>query len=315
MPRRTVFPEDHWSLRVDIPYSMGLACGDLIFLCGQADLEGDGEVCNAGDLLVQTQSALAHIAKLFGELDADLENLAKLVVFYVPDATISEADYITALSGILDTHNRPVITLVPVPRMFYPGLVVEIDVYGMSGESLARVDVPDRNGFSAVVRAGEMIFSGGIDAIDESGAVIVADDVVLQSQAVLAELSSRIAGLKDIGTGRYICLLNMACAVGSWCLSVDRFRWILMPTSSIQAKSKSRPGPAGITSARCLPDSGLNTLISSNSTRTMRARAVRMSWMTPMICIATSRFGAVISTNPGRRRPEFRFAAWPMKAC
>ena len=158
MPRRTVFPEDHWSLRVDIPYSMGLACGDLIFLCGQADLEGDGEVCNAGDLLVQTQSALAHIANLFGELDADLENLVKLVVFYVPDATISEADYITALSSMLDTHNRPVITLVPVPRMFYPGLVVEIDAYGMSGESLARVDIPDRNGFSAVVRAGEMIF-------------------------------------------------------------------------------------------------------------------------------------------------------------
>jgi hypothetical protein len=47
MLKKTVFPAGHWSLQVDIPYSMGLACGDLIFLCGQADLEGDGKVCNA----------------------------------------------------------------------------------------------------------------------------------------------------------------------------------------------------------------------------------------------------------------------------
>jgi hypothetical protein len=42
MLKKTVFPAGHWSLQVDIPYSMGLACGDLIFLCGQADLEGEG---------------------------------------------------------------------------------------------------------------------------------------------------------------------------------------------------------------------------------------------------------------------------------
>jgi hypothetical protein len=47
MLKKTVFPAGHWSLQVDIPYSMELACGDLIFLCGQADLEGDGKVCNA----------------------------------------------------------------------------------------------------------------------------------------------------------------------------------------------------------------------------------------------------------------------------
>jgi enamine deaminase RidA (YjgF/YER057c/UK114 family) len=195
MPRKTVFPEGHWSLRVDIPYSMGLACGDLIFLCGQADLRGDGEVCNAGNLLKQSQSAIAHIASLFRELDADLEQLVKLVVFYVPDDSIPEADYLAALAIMLDTSNRPVITLVPVPRMFYSGLVVEIDAYGMSGESLERIDVPGGNGFSTVVRAGEMIFGAGIDAIDESGAVVDAGDVVSQSRIVLEELSSRLAGV------------------------------------------------------------------------------------------------------------------------
>lgn len=214
MPRKTVFPEGHWSLRVDIPYSMGLACGDLIFLCGQADLKGNGEVCNAGDLLKQTQNAIGHIANLFRELDADLEHLVKLVVFYVPDAAIPEADYIAALATMLETRNRPVVTLVPVPRMFYPGLVVEIDAYGMSGEPLERIDVPGGNGFSTVVRAGEMIFGAGIDAIDESGAVIAAGDVVSQSRVVLAALSSRLAGV-GASVGDLVKINNWYVAGGS----------------------------------------------------------------------------------------------------
>ncbi len=171
---------------------MGVACGDLIFLCGQADLEGEGKVCNAGDLSRQSQSAISHIGNLFHELDAGLENLVKLVVFYVPDEGLCEADYIGALAAMLPTVNRPVITLVPVPRMFYPGLVVEIDAYGFAGDAIERVDIPDDNGFSTIVRAGEMIFGAGIDAGDESGVVIAADDVVTQSRIVLDRLATRL---------------------------------------------------------------------------------------------------------------------------
>lgn len=194
MHKTTVYPEGHWSLQVDIPYSMGLACGDLIFLCGQADLEGDGRVCNAGDLLKQSQSAINHIESLFREFEASLEDLVKLVVFYVPDAAAGEAAYIEALAGMLSTRNRPVITLVPVPRMFYPGLVVEIDAYGMRCDLLQRHDLADGNGFSQLVRAGELIFGGGITASDESGKLVAPDDVVAQSQVVLEKLESRLAG-------------------------------------------------------------------------------------------------------------------------
>lgn len=192
MPKKTVFPAGHWSLQVDIPYSMGLACGDLIFLCGQADLEGDGKVCNANNLLAQSSRAIEHIGNLFRELGASLEDLVKLVVFYQPDVAISETDYITALAAMLETRNRPVITLVPVPRMFYPGLVVEIDAYGVSRELLQRVDIPGNNGFSSVVRSGEMIIGGGISAIDESGTAVSPQDVVAQSRIVLNKLAARL---------------------------------------------------------------------------------------------------------------------------
>ena len=74
-----VFPENHWTRQVDIPYRMGLACDDLIFLCGQADLEGEGMVCNPDDLIAQSKSAIHHIKNLFAELSASMENLGKVL--------------------------------------------------------------------------------------------------------------------------------------------------------------------------------------------------------------------------------------------
>lgn len=68
--RTTSYPKDHWSLQVDIPYSMGIKQGDLIFLSGQADLKGKGEVYNAGDLLRQTVAAIAHIKRFLPTLAA-----------------------------------------------------------------------------------------------------------------------------------------------------------------------------------------------------------------------------------------------------
>ena len=198
MPRKTVFPEGHWSLQVEIPYSMGLAQGDLIYLCGQADLAGNGEVCNHDDLLLQSKNAIAHIENLFAALDADLEQLVKLVVFYVPDERISQQAYLAALATMLPSRNRPVITLVPVARMFYPGLMVEIDAYGMQGDSLTRLDIPAGNGFSAVVRCGEMIFGGAISALDNAGEVSAPGDVVAQSRQVLDGLTT---ALESVGAG------------------------------------------------------------------------------------------------------------------
>ena len=53
--RQTIYPENHWSLKVDIPYSMAVKQDDLFCLCGQADLKGMGEVQNAGNLYLQSK--------------------------------------------------------------------------------------------------------------------------------------------------------------------------------------------------------------------------------------------------------------------
>ena len=78
MKRRTSYPQGHWSLAVDIPYSMGIRQGDLLFSSGQADLIGQGEVGHPDDLLTQTRQSIAHIRTVFEDLGSNLEQLVKL---------------------------------------------------------------------------------------------------------------------------------------------------------------------------------------------------------------------------------------------
>ena len=104
MQRDTVYPQGHWSLKVDIPYSMGVKAGRFFFLSGQADLEGQGEVCHAGDLYSQSAAAVGHIGTIVGELGCTLADLVKLTVFYVNNGDVDEQHYVAHIAEQLGTR-------------------------------------------------------------------------------------------------------------------------------------------------------------------------------------------------------------------
>ena len=118
--RQHSYPDGHWSLAVDIPYSMGVRHDDLIMLCGQADLVGSGEVGHPYDLSAQTEVAIGHIRTLFHDLNATLEDLVKLTVFYVNNGEVDQSAYVEAIGQLLGTTARPVIAMVKFPRFSGP---------------------------------------------------------------------------------------------------------------------------------------------------------------------------------------------------
>ncbi len=196
MNRKTVYPESHWSLQVDIPYSMGIKCGDMFYLCGQADLEGRGNVRNAGNLYKQTDASIEHIRAVVTELGCDTEDLTKLTVFYINNGETDELAYLRYIARLLDTRNNPIITMVPVPDFFYPGVMVEIDAYGMRSHSgaIPRDVVNMANTpFNQGIRCGEMIFVGALSAINDDGILQHPGDVVAQSHVVLEKLERVLA--------------------------------------------------------------------------------------------------------------------------
>ena len=202
MTRQHIYPEGHWSLAVDIPYSMGVKEDDFIFLCGQADLVGDGEVNHPHDLYRQTSACIEHIQALFTELKSSMEKLVKLTVFYVNDGSVNQAAYLRFIADRLNTRNAPVVAMVPVTHLFYPGLMVEIDAVGLdTNHERVSISKPQfgsvTEGLSQALRCGEFIFIGsthGLDTIDhDSGQPWGQDDIASETRATLQRVESLLA--------------------------------------------------------------------------------------------------------------------------
>jgi len=202
MTRVHAYPEGHWSLKVPIPYSMGVRHGETIVLSGQVDMSGNGIVEHPGDLDAQTEASIGHVRRILGELGAELGDLVKLVVFYRTNGSLDEDAYAARIGGLME-NARPTVTFVPLPALAYPGMMVEIDAYAMRGveRPLARevatpADLPPlAPPFVHGLRCGEMICVSGQKARDASGQACAPGDVVAQSRIALDGVARVFAAL------------------------------------------------------------------------------------------------------------------------
>ncbi len=237
--RITSYPEGHWSLKIDIPYSMGVRQGGLVFTSGQADLTGMGEVCHPGDLYKQTAEAITHIKTIFADLGSDIERLVKLTVFYVDNGEVDQCAYTVEIARLLGTKNRPVVAMVPLSHFFYSGLLVEIDAVGVDSDA-PRKTVADpafgqvTPGLSQALRCGEFIFIGGTSAVRADGTLEHPGDSVWQTREVLARLEKILA---EFGADRRdLVKLNNWFVIGG-----NAREW--SQSARVRADFYHRPGP------------------------------------------------------------------------
>lgn len=196
------WPEGHWDWLIHLSHKHGLRCGQMIFVGGQVDKDSKGAVLNAYDQRAQTQVVMRHIDRVLAEFGAGLADVVKLVAFYVTDGSVDEDAFLADVAAALGDGPGPAITLVPLPWLAYPGMMVEIEAIAMLGtdgrrlatESAAptghqTMPAPFRHG----LRCGEMIFLGGQVPRDSEGVVLHPGDIVGQSELVMDNLA-RVLG-------------------------------------------------------------------------------------------------------------------------
>ena len=111
---------------------VGIASGSrLVFLAGQVAQSSDGALVGAGDLAAQTEQALLNVGAGLEAAGATFDDVAKLTI-YVVDWDESKMEQLMA--GVVRAAERlgsaPLVptTLVPVPRLFEEGYLIELDV-------------------------------------------------------------------------------------------------------------------------------------------------------------------------------------------
>jgi enamine deaminase RidA (YjgF/YER057c/UK114 family) len=104
--------------------------GRTVHVAGQTALDAEGRLVGAADLAAQTEQALRNVATALAGAGATLDDVVRVTIL-VADWEPSKLEQLT--DGVMRAAGdvgAPVAatTLVPVPRLFADGLLVEIAV-------------------------------------------------------------------------------------------------------------------------------------------------------------------------------------------
>jgi enamine deaminase RidA (YjgF/YER057c/UK114 family) len=248
--RSYAWPTDHWDWYQHLAFKHGVRAGTLACVGGQVDKSPAGEPLHVNDLAAQTAVVVRHIDTVLREFGSGLADVVKLVAFYATDGSVDETTFLADIGRHVLTHGGgpdgagPAITLVPLPCLALPGMVVEIEAIAMipqHGEQLARTTVslaelaPLPAPFSHGVRCREHVWTSAQSSRSPDGSLQHPHDLVAQTAVAMAHLAQVLAALGAE--------LDDTVKLSTWYRG-DGTRATWEPAARKRAESFTTPGPA-----------------------------------------------------------------------
>ncbi len=243
------WPQGHWDWYQHLAFKHGLRAGEMAFVGGQVDKSPAGEPLHAFDLATQTAVVMRHIDTVLQEFGAGLANIVKLVAFYATDGHVDETAFLADIGRHVLAHGGApdgvgsAITLVPLPCLALPGMMVEIEaiaMLGMHGERLPRTITnppalpPLPPPFSHGVRCREHIWTSAQGGRATDGSLQYPQDLVAQTAVAMEHVAQVLAAL---GAD-----LDDTVKLGTWYRGDGR-RTTWEPAARQRASYFTAPGP------------------------------------------------------------------------
>lgn len=131
-PRQHAWPDGHWDWPVHLPYKHGVKHGNMIYVGGQVSIDSKGAVIDPGDLVTQTRTSMANIAKVLGEFGLGLDDVVKVTAFYAGNASAEVLHDNLSIRSSSFTEPGPATTGIPLPCLAYEKMEIEIEVVAMT---------------------------------------------------------------------------------------------------------------------------------------------------------------------------------------
>ncbi len=214
MPINHATPAGHWTWPIPVSHSHGVRAEELLLVGSQKVLDTAGFVLHAGDLFRQLDASLDQVETVLAALGSDLDDVVKLVVYYVNRGETDETQVLKRLRPRFTADVPPAVMPVPLPRLAYPGQMAEIEATAMRGIDGARMprrgcnpsSLP-QSPFSHGLWCGDMIYIGGQDPRAPDGVVLAPGDPVEQAKinmdnirTVLTEIGAEFEDTCNINT-------------------------------------------------------------------------------------------------------------------
>ncbi|GII57376.1 hypothetical protein Pth03_57650 [Planotetraspora thailandica] len=110
-------------------YSHATRTGDLLFVSGQVALDENGEVVGEGDMGRQSEFILANLGRILADQGSSFDRVLHVRTFLTDMTRLGEY---AGVRGRYFTGEPPASTTVEVPRLFQPGLLIEIEVVAVA---------------------------------------------------------------------------------------------------------------------------------------------------------------------------------------
>ena len=110
--------------------SQGFRVGDLVFVSGQAALDGQGRIVGPGDFDAQAEQTFRNLARVLEAGGSSLERIVKVTIFLTDMANFPK---IVELRGKWFTPPYPADTIVEVTSLALPELEIEIEAIAVAG--------------------------------------------------------------------------------------------------------------------------------------------------------------------------------------
>ena len=160
-------------------YSRAVRVGDRVWVSGTTALGADGAVHAPGDMYRQTRLTLETILAALAEAGAAREDLVYTKTYVT--RLDAGADYTRAWLEALG-EVRPVSTLLGIPALLRPEMLIEIEAEAVVGAGRARRDIytaqrrEHPRGYARAVAVGDWIHVSGCTSMDDAGQPRAAGD-------------------------------------------------------------------------------------------------------------------------------------------
>ena len=171
------------SLEEQYAYSRAVRVGDRVFISGSTALNARGQVEAPGDMYRQTRATMDTIVMALAEAGGTPGDIVYTKTFLTDLG--KAADYTRAwLEALGDV--RPTSTLLGVPGLLRPEMLIEVEAEAVLGAARSRRDIYTEHmrekprGYARAVEVGDLVYVSGCTSLSSTGAVQAAGDWAAQ---------------------------------------------------------------------------------------------------------------------------------------
>ncbi len=115
--------------------AQGYRVGDLLFISGQAAIDGEGKIVTPGNFAVQAQQAFENLERALRAGGSSLRNVVKVTIFLTD---MSYFDRIVELRGKYFSPPYPADTIVQVSALYSKDAMIEIEAIAVADAAVER---------------------------------------------------------------------------------------------------------------------------------------------------------------------------------